>query len=81
MKKLHMRLSIELEVTDKQFAEITEISKGYDVEYGMIPRSIQAQIEAGKFTPCDWDNGGYIPGDWIAWDNESQEDEEEGECE
>ena len=79
MKKLHMRLSVELEVTDEQFAEVVQIANesGWcdDVEYGMIPRSIQAMIEAGRYTTCDWDDGGYIPGPWIEEDDERSEDE------
>ena len=78
MKKLHMRLSVELEVTDEQFAELVRIANEDhwwgDVEYGMIPRSVQAMIEAGKYTSCDWDNGGYIPGSWIEWDSEGVDD-------
>ena len=73
MQKLHMRLSVEIDVTDKEFREIVErqlneFGQVTDVEYGDLPRSVQTKIEIKDFEPCDWDDGGYLPRTWLIYD-------------
>jgi len=74
MPKLHMRLSVELEITDEQLIKIVEDAKAptyehlYEVEYDELPLTVQAMINAGNFTACDWDEGGYIPSSWLVYD-------------
>ena len=75
MAKLHMRCSVEIEVTDKELQEIvdeqlTMFGRGCDVEYADLPRSVQVKIETKQFEPCDWDDGGYIPENWLEYDME-----------
>ena len=73
MAKLHMRLSVEIDVTDKELQKIvdeqlTMFGCGCDVEYAELPRSVQVKIETKQFEPCDWDDGGYIPDNWLTYD-------------
>lgn len=73
MPKLHMRLSVELEVTDNELQKIvdeqlTMFGRGCDVEYAELPRSVQVKLETKQFEPCDWDEGGYIPDNWLEYD-------------
>lgn len=73
MAKLHMRLSVEIDVTDKELQEIVdrqnrEWKSLTDTEYAELPRSVQVKIETKKFEPCDWDDGGYIPDSWLTYD-------------
>ena len=73
MAKLHMRLSVEIDVTDEELQEIVdrqlaEFGRGCDVEYAELPRSVQVKIETKQFEPCDWDDGGYIPENWFEYD-------------
>lgn len=60
MKKIHARLSVEIEVTDEEFDELLEEYDGDDME---IPED---WIDRAK--PSNWDDGGYIPGDWFQAD-------------
>ena len=73
MAKLHMRLSVEIDVTDKEFREIVErqlneFGGATNVEYAELPRSVQTKIEIKKFEPSDYDDGGYIPQEWLCYD-------------
>ena len=73
MAKLHMRLSVEIDVTDEELQNIvdeqlTMFGRDCDVEYAELPRSVQVKIETKKFEPCDWDDGGYIPDNWLTYD-------------
>ena len=76
MPKLHMRLSVELEVTEEQLINIVENARNPmykaldDVEYAELPHEIQAMIDIKRFEPCDWDEGGYIPDEWLRYDAE-----------
>ena len=75
MPKLHMRLSVEIEVTDNELQKIvdeqlTMFGRGCDVEYAELPRSVQVKLETKQFEPCDWDEGGYIPNNWLEYDME-----------
>lgn len=75
MAKLHMRCSIELDVPDDLFRAIVDRANDDDhgcddVEYFMLPRSVQTMVETKQFEVCDWDDGGYIPGNWIDADAE-----------
>ena len=78
MPKLHMSVSVELEVTENQFRKIIERSlscsegRKYlcDMDYEMLPRDVKAMIDIKKFDVCDWDEGGYIPDSWLAYDAE-----------
>ena len=59
MRKIHARMSVEIEVSEKEFEQIVDRSRleSNDVylEEWMIARA----------KPCDWDDGGYIPGPWL----------------
>ena len=80
MAKLHMRLSVELDITDDQLKEL--VINGYrEIIVDALPRPIRAMIEAGRFRPCDWDDGGYVPEEWLEWDAEEAgiENEEDAE--
>ena len=73
MPKIHARMSVEIEVTEEQFKQVMELA-GWkphkslaDVDIGTLPRCIQ-EINLSKSVPCDWDDGGYIPGSWLEYD-------------
>ena len=73
MAKLHMRLSVEIDVTNEELQgivdeQLTMFGRGCDVEYAELPRSVQVKIETKQFEPCDWDEGGYIPENWLEYD-------------
>lgn len=71
MAKLHIRLSVEVEVTDDQLIEIVEKAQH---EYGLsetdfpfLPKEVQVKLQINNQL-CDWDDGGYIPGEWLTYD-------------
>ena len=78
MKQIHMRLSIVVDVTDDQFKEIAgnlvedEVGCCCDVDYEEIPEEVRTKIENGEYQLSDWDDGGYIPADWIEFDANNQ---------
>lgn len=77
MKKIHARLSVEIEVTDAEFAEIVKMSRDgreflSDVPLGYAP--FERLIAKAK--PCDWDDCGYIPAEWLQWDINGDIEEE-----
>ena len=78
MAKLHMRVSVEMDVPDNLFMKVVERSLSgsdgrnilCDVEYYMLPAEIKAMVDTKSFETCDWDDGGYIPETWIGYDAE-----------
>ena len=69
MARLHMRLSMELEVTKEQLAEIVQIAKRGGTFCGDVDISeIAGLIDLDKAVPCDWDDMGYLPSNWIEYD-------------
>ena len=78
MPKLHMRVSVEMDVPDNLFMKVVERSLSRsdgrnilcDVEYEMLPAEIKAMVDTKSFETCDWDEGGYIPDTWIGYDAE-----------
>ena len=71
MAKLHIRLSVEIEVTEEQLRHICynlgDKRPGYepdDVNVNQLP----GEIDLSKAIHCDWDEGGYIPGSWLEYD-------------
>ena len=68
MPKIHLRLSVELDVTDEQMQKLADIYNDYyDIELRQL-ENIGADIS--KAVPCDWDDGGYYPGPWFETDVE-----------
>lgn len=72
MPKIHARMSVEIEVTEAEFKKIVEESKNGD---GCIDDSLLEDWMIVRAKPCDWDDGGYIPGPWLEADVEYEEDE------
>ena len=73
MKKVHMRLSVQIEVTDEEFEYLRYKNKECgadccDIEYDELPSGMRDTIAAGKFTASDWEDKGYIPGEWFQAD-------------
>ena len=67
--KLHARLSVEFEITREQLAKIidlasTGLSSLCDIDVIEINDILQGKVAI----PCDWDEGGYIPGNWLTFD-------------
>ena len=69
MRKIHARLSVEIEVSDKEFEEIVEEAKLESDSDGCedVPLSLFHDL-LGRAKPCDWDDEGYIPGPWLEED-------------
>ena len=67
MPKLHARVSVEIDVSDKKFAEIIERSHGLKRE---VVIGDNLGIDWNNARPCDWDDGGYIPPEWLEYDAE-----------
>ena len=67
MRKIHARLSVEIEVSDKEFEEIVEEAKLPNGSYDYVPLSLFHDL-LGRAKPCDWDDEGYIPGPWLEED-------------
>lgn len=67
MPKIHARMSVEIEVTEAEFKKIVEESREDRDNDGCddipIPENLIARAK-----PCDWDDGGYIPGEWLEED-------------
>ena len=71
MQKIHVRLSVEVEVPDKTFKKI--------VDDALMPNGSLSDTEVSwlkDFVDFDtakpvlegWDDGGYIPGNWLEFD-------------
>ena len=67
MRKIHARLSVEIEVTDKEFEQIVEEAKLPNGSCDDVPLSLFHNL-LGRAKPCDWDDEGYIPGPWLEED-------------
>lgn len=71
MAKLHIRLSVEVDVTNEQMEEVIKLAK-QDVPYNMVGdldvSALPFDIDISKAIPCDWDNGGYMPSNWLEYD-------------
>ena len=71
MAKLHIRLSVEVEVTDDQLISIVEKARHgrglSEVDFPDLPREVQAKLEVQNKS-CDWDDGGYVPDSWLTYD-------------
>lgn len=71
MKKLHVRLSVELEVPDKVFKQIVDeatLSSGtvLDTEVSYLKDFVD--FETAKPVLEGWDDGGYVPSSWLMYD-------------
>lgn len=71
MQKLHVRLSVELKIPDKLFKKIvddnnTEQFGVCDVDVEDIKDLIDWDTAKPVFD--GWDNGGYIPAEWLTYD-------------
>lgn len=68
MKKIHARLSVEIVVSDEEFEQIVEEAGGkdncddIDGFFYNHPEMLQ------RAQPCNWDNFGYVPGQWLQTD-------------
>lgn len=71
MQKIHVRLSVELEIPDKTFKKI--------VDDAIMPNGIVLDTEVSwlkdfvdfstaKPVLKGWDDGGYIPSSWLMYD-------------
>ena len=73
MKKLHVRLSVEVEVPNKLFKDIVDgatLTDGtvIDTEVAWLRDS---GVDFSNAKPCldgGWDDGGYIPSSWLVYD-------------
>ena len=68
-----MRCSIEIDVPEKQFKEIIdrqlqEWGQITETEYDELPLLVQQMIRIKNFETCDWDEGGYVPQEWLEYD-------------
>ena len=76
MPKLHIRLSVEVDVTNEEFRQIAEEAimpfggGAYDVDYPTLPINVRNRLAIKDFKLCDWDEGGYIPDSWMEYDME-----------
>ena len=71
MQKIHVRLSAEVEVSDKLFKKIvdehnTPLFGVCDVDVEEIKDEID--WDSAKPVLEGWDNGGYIPAEWLTYD-------------
>ena len=75
MPKLHMRLSVELDVSENDFRKIVyRASYGNhvgDVDFDHLPLEVKSTIECQQFEVCDWDGCGYVPSPWLEYDMEA----------
>ena len=67
MPMIHARLSVEIEVTEKEFKKVVEESREDRDDDGCDDIPIPEYLIV-RAKPCDWDDGGYIPGDWLEED-------------
>jgi len=69
MQKLHVRLSVEVKVPDKLFKRIVDehiVPCPLDVDVEEIKDEID--WDAAKPVFDGWDEGGYIPSNWLVYD-------------
>ena len=67
MPKIHARMSVEIEVTEAEFKKIVKKAEDHVEELWLEDWMIT------RAKPCDWDEGGYIPDEWLEYDIEDQE--------
>lgn len=65
MPKIHARMSVEIEVSETEFKKI--VANATD-EHGIVQHSAIPWHLTTRAKPCDWDDGGYIPGIWLEED-------------
>lgn len=72
MQKLHVCLSVEVKVPDKLFRQIVDEHKNIfgsglcDVDVDEIKDLVDWDSAKPVFE--GWDNGGYIPSNWLTYD-------------
>lgn len=71
MQKIHVRLSVELKIPDKLFKKIVDDNN--TEQFGMCDvdvEDIKDLIDWDTAKPVfkGWDNGGYIPAEWLTYD-------------
>jgi len=71
MQKIHVRLSVELKVPDKTFKKIVDeatMPNGcvLDTEVSWLKDFVDFDTAKPVFE--GWDDGGYIPGNWLEFD-------------
>ena len=64
MRKIHARMSVEIEVSEKEFEQIVDRSRLESDSDGCEDVYLEEWMIA-RAKPCDWDDGGYIPGPWL----------------
>lgn len=74
MRKIHARLSVEIEVTEVEFNKIVEEARMDRDNDGCDNIPIPEHLIA-RAKPCDWDDCGYIPGSWLEWDIKEEVEE------
>lgn len=73
MPKIHARMSVEIEVTEAEFKKIVAEAKHRNGACGDLPLSMYEHLIV-RAKPCDWDDGGYIPGPWLEEDIKYERD-------
>jgi len=76
MPKIHARMSVEIEVIEAEFNKIVQQAKNEVGSHDDLPLSMFEYLMV-RAKPCDWDDCGYIPGDWLEWDIEYPDLDEE----
>ena len=70
MQKLHIRLSVEVDVPDKLFKKIVDAHN--NGKFGLCDvdvTEIQDVVDWDTAKPVfDWDEGGYLPSEWLTYD-------------
>jgi len=64
MAKLHARVSMVIDVPKEKLREIMKL---HEVDGDFDLNDIKG-VDWSQAKPCDWDDGGYIPGSWLQYD-------------
>lgn len=75
MAKIHVRLSVEIDVTDEQMEKLVGMSQHGENFCDVDVIHVSEFIDMAKNKVCDWDFGGYIPGSWLEYDYEDWKEE------
>ena len=69
MQKLHARLSVEIKIPDKLFKRIVD-EHIEPCPFDVDVEEIKDEIDWDTAKPVleGWDNGGYIPSEWLVYD-------------